>query len=162
MLSRYLQYCLVAVVVIVFSTALLYAYETSAPTAVENQTHISAVFGGVSLNLEFADTPESRELGLSGRTKMPEDGGMLFIFEQAQKQGFWMKDMLMPIDIFWLDDKGQVVSIVTDVATSSYPDVFYPSVPARYVLETVAGFANANNIATGTQLDLQNLPTVSQ
>ena len=76
--------------------------------------------------------------------------------------GFWMKDTLVPLDIFWLDAKGQVVSIARDVATSSYPNVFYPSAPARYVLETAAGFARDHTIATGTPLLLKNIPSVSE
>jgi len=73
-----------------------------------------------------------------------------------------MKDTLVPLDIFWLDSKGQVVSMAHNVATSSYPDVFYPTAPARYVLETVAGFAVAHAIATGTPLRLKNFPVISQ
>ena len=87
---------------------------------------------------------------------------MLFIFPKDDKYGFWMKDMLVPIDIFWLDSKGHVVSIASGVATSTYPNVFYPAAPARYVLETAAGFAKDNNIATGTSLQLKKLPSVSQ
>jgi uncharacterized membrane protein (UPF0127 family) len=73
-----------------------------------------------------------------------------------------MKDTLVLLDIFWLDSKGQVVSIAQDVATSSYPNVFYPSAQARYVLETAAGFARAHTVATGTPLRLKNFPTVSK
>ena len=73
-----------------------------------------------------------------------------------------MKDTLIPLDIFWLDNKGQVVSIARNVATSTYPNVFYPSAPARYVLETSAGFANVHGIATGTPLQLKNFPSVSE
>jgi uncharacterized membrane protein (UPF0127 family) len=73
-----------------------------------------------------------------------------------------MKDTLMPLDIFWLDAEGHVVSLREDVATSSYPNVFYPSAPARYVLETVAGFAREHDIKTGTPLQLKNFPTVSE
>lgn len=67
-----------------------------------------------------------------------------------------------PFDIFWLDSKGQVVYIAPDVATSTYPNVFYPSAPARYVLETVAGFAREHGIATGTTLQLKNFERVSE
>lgn len=87
---------------------------------------------------------------------------MLFIFPVSDRYGFWMKDTLVPLDIFWLDDKGQVVSIAKDVAPSSFPNVFYPTAPARYVLETAAGFAEAHAIATGTPLLLKNFPTVSE
>lgn len=122
----------------------------------------TASFGGVSLKIEYARTQAEREQGLSGRTSIPGDYGMLFIFPVSDRYGFWMKDTLVPLDIFWLDDKGQVVSIAKDVAPSSFPNVFYPTAPARYVLETAAGFAEAHAIATGTPLLLKNFPTVSE
>jgi len=121
-----------------------------------------AEFGGVSLRIEYATTPEARERGLGGRTEIQKDYGMLFVFAEDDKYGFWMKDTLVPIDIFWLDYDGHVVSIIKDVATSTYPGVFYPSVLARYVLETAAGFAKEHNITIGTTLLLKNFPTVSQ
>ncbi|MFI5260486.1 MAG: DUF192 domain-containing protein [Candidatus Paceibacteria bacterium] len=112
--------------------------------------------------LDYATTTVSRELGLGGRTSIPSDYGMLFVFLKDDRYGFWMKNTLVPLDMFWLDDKGQVVWIAQDVATSSYPHVFYPAVPARYVLETAAGFATVHGVATGTPLLLNNFPTVSE
>lgn len=122
----------------------------------------SAKFGGVSLSMEFATTEAAREQGLGGRTSIPDNYGMLFVFPEDDLYGFWMKDMLVPIDIFWLDSKGQVVTIATNVATSTYPNVFYPTVPSRYVLETAAGFARTYTIATGTPLLLKTFPIVSK
>ena len=119
-------------------------------------------FGGVSLRLDFADTDATRERGLGGRADIPSDYGMLFVFPRDDRYGFWMKDTLVPLDMFWLDAQGQVVSIAQNVATSSFPHVFYPSVPARYVLETAAGFAQEHSIATGTPLHLKNLPSVTE
>jgi hypothetical protein len=87
---------------------------------------------------------------------------MLFVFEKSGLYGIWMKDMLVPIDIFWLDSKGQVVTIAPDVATSTYPSVFYPNALAQYVLETAAGVSRAYAIATGTALRLQKPSTVSK
>lgn len=121
-----------------------------------------AEFGGVSLKIEYAITHEARERGLGGRESIPSDYGMLFVFPEDARYGFWMKDMLVPLDIFWLDAQGQVVSLSEEVATSSYPHVFYPSAPARYVLETASGFAEAHAIATGTPLLLKNFPVVSK
>ncbi|MFZ1074942.1 MAG: DUF192 domain-containing protein [Minisyncoccia bacterium] len=125
------------------------------------QTH-AAQFGGVSLNLEYAMTEAERERGLGGRSTLAPDDAMLFVFPQDGYYGFWMKDTLIPLDMLWLDAQGHVVYIAANVATSSYPNVFYPSAPARYVLETAAGFSAAHSIATGTPLLLKNLPTVSQ
>lgn len=122
----------------------------------------TASFGGVSLRLELATTTETQERGLGGRTSIPDDYGMLFVFAHEDYWGFWMKDTRIPLDMFWLDAQGHVVWMEQDVATSTYPAVFYPQVPALYVLETNAGFAAAHNIATGTPLvvptGLINLP----
>jgi uncharacterized membrane protein (UPF0127 family) len=87
---------------------------------------------------------------------------MLFVFPKDDVYGFWMKDTLVPLDIFWLDAQGHVVSMAQDVATSSYPNVFYPTAPARYVLETAAGFARAHSVATGTPFRLKNFPSVTE
>lgn len=130
--------------------------------SVEAPVLSGAEFGGVSLRIEYATTTVARERGLSGRSTVPEDYGMLFVFVEEGKYGFWMKDMLVPIDIFWLDSQGQVVWVEREITPATYPNVFYPPVPVRYVLETVAGFASLHHIATGTLLELKNPPTVSE
>ena len=122
----------------------------------------TAEFGGVSLRIEYTLTEAARERGLGGRTSLAPDYGMLFVFPEDGYYGFWMKDTLVPIDVFWLDSNGHVVSLIQNVATSTYPNVFYPTAPARYVLETVAGFARTYAIATGTPLLLKNFPSVSK
>lgn len=139
--------------------AFLFAYRTQAPVT---DPGVWAEFGGVSLRIEFATTSAARERGLGGREYIPEDYGMLFGFPTENRYGFWMKGMLVPIDIFWLDAQGHVVSLAERVATSTYPNVFYPTTAGQYVLETTAGFAAAHRIATGTQLMLKNFPTVSE
>ncbi|MDP2655004.1 MAG: DUF192 domain-containing protein [bacterium] len=128
----------------------------------ESQSEQVAEFGGVSLRIEYATTTLALEKGLSGRDSVPSDYGMLFVFQKDDKYGFWMKDTLVPLDIFWLNSKGHVVYIVQDIATSTYPNVFYPTEPARYVLETVAGFAREHDIKIGSKLMLKNLESVSQ
>ncbi len=155
-------------VIIAFSVALvigavLFFYRTHAPAAAPTAPGLTtAEFGGVSLRIELATTTVAKEKGLGGRTSVPSDYGMLFVFLKDDYYGFWMKDMRVPLDLFWLDDKGQVVSIAEDVATSSYPRAFYPTSPARYVLETAAGFARTHGVATGTPLILRGVIPVSK
>jgi uncharacterized membrane protein (UPF0127 family) len=137
----------------------IYVYRTPTPT--ERPGWASGTFGGVSLSLELATSTAAQELGLGGRTSLPANYGMLFVFPQDGEYGFWMKDTLVPLDMFWLNDQGQVVWMEQEVATDTYPTAFYPESTARYVLETPAGFASAHGIATGTPLvwsGLQNLP----
>lgn len=149
------KYLGVSILVIAAGVAGLFFYRTSSIPP-------EAEFGGVSLRIESATTEAQRERGLAGRTSITDDYGMLFVFPEDGIYGFWMKDTLVPLDIFWLDGEGRVVSIAADVATSTYPHVFYPTAPARYVLETAAGFSKAHSIATGTKLLLKIYTTVSK
>lgn len=155
-MSRYFSIGLLIAIVVGIVGAVLFVYKTPSASAA------TAEFGGVSLKIDYALTEAQRELGLGGRTTIPNNYGMLFVFATDGYYGFWMKDTLVPLDMFWLNDQGQVVFIEHNVATSSYPNVFYPTAPARYVLETAAGFADLHNIATGTPLELKSFPTVSQ
>lgn len=109
-----------------------------------------------SLTFEIADSNEERTRGLSGRTSVPEDG-LLFVFPEAGRPGFWMKDMQFAIDIIWLLDTGEIVGIEHSVSPDTYPQLFYPSVPVRYVLEVPAGTAVAKKWEIGSFVPLPNL-----
>lgn len=155
-------YLLRVLIVVVAVAAALFAYRTLIPPGPPVGQGAAAEFGGVSLRLEYATTTTAREKGLGGRESLPDDYGMLFVFPEYGYYGIWMKDMLVPIDIFWLDADGHVVSIKQDVATSTYPNVFYPSAPARYVLETSAGFAEEHGVEKDPSLLLKNFKRVSE
>jgi uncharacterized protein len=112
------------------------------------------VIGGTSVRVELADTLDERVRGLSGRESLSEGEGMLFVFPEDGRYGFWMKDMNFSIDIIWLSSAGKVVHIAENVPPDSYPASFQPAEPARYVLEVPAGFAKAHNIALGSTASL--------
>ena len=59
--------------------------------------------GGKVFTLELAMENEKRFKGLSGRTSIPADGGMLFVFPSAAQQSFVMRDCPIDIDIIYLD-----------------------------------------------------------
>jgi uncharacterized membrane protein (UPF0127 family) len=88
---------------------------------------------------EVVDTEAAREQGLSGRASIPSNYGMLFVFPAKDRYGFWMKDMLVSIDILWLNEDGTILGIEESVSPSTYPTAFYPPEPVRYVLETQVG-----------------------
>lgn len=106
------------------------------------------------LTVEVADTELARERGLSGRASLKEGTGLLFVFDKDGTWGIWMKDMNFPIDIVWLDASGVVVSVAAEVSPDTYPEVFYPSALARYVLEVPAGYAEKAGIAEGVKIVL--------
>ena len=106
------------------------------------------------ISFEVAVTGLQQQRGLSGRKNIPANYGMLFVFPKDDLHGIWMKDMLTPIDIIWLSDTGTILSINELVEPSTYPFVFYPNVPARYVLEMRAGQSNARGWKVGTKVSL--------
>jgi uncharacterized membrane protein (UPF0127 family) len=92
-----------------------------------------------SFSVLIADTEENRKMGLSNTQSLNIDTVKLFIFDKPDYYGFWMKDMLYPIDIVFLDSAMQVISYIDDVDPTSYPETFYPESPALYVMEMNAG-----------------------
>lgn len=100
----------------------------------------------------IVDTDEKRMRGLSGMKTLPNDTGMFFVFDTSGKYGFWMKDMLFPIDIIWLDEDFKIITVAEDIFPNSYPQVFYPERAARYVLEVTSGVAERNHYVKGSKL----------
>ena len=103
---------------------------------------------------------EERKIGLSRRKKLEEDGGMLFIFESENVfPSFWMKDMLIAIDIIWIND-GEVVKIDKNVEpepgkNTAELTLYYPDKPIDYVLEVVSGFSDKNGVNIGDKFSLE-------
>lgn len=112
------------------------------------------VIGGTNVQVDVAKTFAERKKGLSGSDPLTGNEGMLFIFDSSEQHGFWMKDMKYSIDIIWIDDLLQVVHIENDVSPNTYPEVFYPDVPARYAVEVRAGFSDANGLELGDTVSL--------
>lgn len=106
-----------------------------------------------AINLEVADTPTEREIGLSGRKFIADNQGMLFTFEQPGTYCFWMKDTLVPLDIIWLDVSRRVTDVKYNAQPGSYPESYCPDEPASSVIELSAGMVERHLIAPGQVLD---------
>lgn len=123
------------------------------PTSTPTPDHITV--GGKGVTITLADTAEKRSRGLAGTSYLPADSGMLFTFDTPPTTArFWMKDMVIPLDIIWIANK-KVVGIDKNVPAPSKdtPDVnlqIYNSPGAvDYVLEVNSGFSSLNNISIG-------------
>lgn len=106
---------------------------------------------GVMLIVEIADDSEKIQKGLMFREKLPENQGMLFIFDEERKYSFWMMNMKINLDMIWLDSNGKVVHIVEDAAPcidSAHTSqcTYNPDEPAKYVLEVNSGFVKKHGI----------------
>lgn len=110
--------------------------------------------GNTSFNVEWALTEEERQKGLSGRASLWKGYGFGFSWEQKKVlPSFWMKGMLFPIDIIWINDY-RVVKIHENIQpepekSDSELTKYYPDGPVDLVLEVNAGFSGKNNIRVG-------------
>lgn len=111
--------------------------------------------GGVTLNAYISDTDEERAQGLSDKTSLLKDEGMLFVFEKPAKYGFWMKDMLFAIDIIWIGEDKKVLGIERGVKPETFPETFYPPSEVLYVFEVPSGFSDTHGIEVGQTLSLE-------
>ncbi|MFQ5969852.1 MAG: DUF192 domain-containing protein [Nitrososphaerales archaeon] len=105
----------------------------------------------VILDVEIADDGKKIERGLMFRESLPEDRGMLFVFDKERKYQFWMMNMNFNLDIIWFDANGKAVHIVEDAqpcidAAHTSLCTFNPDEPAKYVLEVKSGFVKEHGI----------------
>ena len=114
-------------------------------TTTKKDHQIRVILGGAQVFVEIADTSSLREKGLSGHKKLSADQGMLFVFQESQQYGFWMKDMLFPIDIIWFDSNRKIVDVWENATPESYPKIFTPRALSLFVLEVPAGFFAEHN-----------------
>ena len=112
------------------------------------------VFEGVVFDVELAVTPEQRAKGLMGREHLGDREGMLFIYEVEGLHGFWMRGMVIPLDIMWIDADGVVAGVTANVSPApegTTPEFYSPPRPILYVLEVNAGLAAPVGIRAGSQ-----------
>lgn len=109
---------------------------------------------GVVVHVDIADTEWERIQGLSGTPYLPDDEGLLFLHDTHAYQNYWMKRMLIPIDIIWIDND-RVVGFVEDAQPENPPVTIYTSdMPVDKVLEVPAGFVAVNSVKIGDILDI--------
>lgn len=114
-----------------------------------NSSLRSIQIAGINVKATVAGTSETRARGLGGREELAENEGMLFVFDSDASWGFWMKDMRFAIDILWISSDGKILDMRESVSPATYPSVFTPRAPARYVLELPAGFGKSHDVKIG-------------
>jgi len=114
---------------------------------------------GKRLVVDIVDTPETREIGLMCRRKLPRDYGMLFVFADEALLNFWMKNTLVSLDIVWIgaDKRITVVHPNLKASTVSTPDdkVVRAAGRGQYVLELPAGAARRLRLHEGDALKFE-------
>lgn len=118
------------------------------------------VINSRTLSLLLAKTDKEKRIGLSEKKSLPENSGMLFIFEKPDYYSFWMKEMQFPIDIIFIKGN-KIVTIYTSLKPPKTQDeslpIYKPDEPANMVLEINSGLAQKYNLKKGDKVKLENL-----
>lgn len=119
----------------------------------------TVTISGHSLQVTVADSPKEQEIGLSETTSLPQDQGMIFLFEKPDYYAFWMKDMKFPIDIIYIKND-RIVTIQSNAQPpkeKESPIVYTPTEPSDKVLEIQAGLAQKYDFKKGDMVKYANL-----
>ena len=101
-----------------------------------------------SIDIEVAETKQERNDGLMNVNSLPDDKGMLFVFERQEPRSFWMANTPLSLDIIFADNRGEIVRVHHQ--TKPFSSQQYVSrKPARYVVEVVGGYSISHDIKEG-------------
>ena len=129
----------------------LLALALSALPALAQQMPVAQLNAGMHLiRAEVAADYGSRMTGLMHRTSMPSNAGMLFIFDNLERQCMWMKNTLIPLSVAFMDEHGAVIN-VEDMEPQT-EDSHCAARPSRYALEMNRGWFAARGIKPGSRI----------
>ena len=118
---------------------------------------VNTILGDRAIGLEVAKTPQEQATGLMFRTELPDDRGMFFPIEPARNVRFWMKNVLIELDMIFLRE-GVVQAIIPNVPpclSETCPN-YGPDVPVDGVIELRGGRAAQLGLKVGDRIP--NLP----
>ncbi len=105
----------------------------------------------ITVPVEIARTPAERSRGLMFRISLPENQGMLFLFERPDQLSFWMRNTLIPLDMIFIQDSMQVLGVVENAEPRTDTGRSVPGL-SQYVLEMNGGWAQRHGVGPGTKV----------
>jgi uncharacterized membrane protein (UPF0127 family) len=107
----------------------------------------------VTITLEVAKRDHERQRGLMYRRSLPDEQGMLFVFDDYRAHPFWMHDTCISLDMIWLDRDGFIVGI--EESTRTMDDSTYDvGCASAYVIETAGGWSRRHGVRPGQKVEL--------
>lgn len=132
-----------------------------APTIQEDLAQVlpitaEAEIAGQAIQLEVARTPEQQAQGLMYRPALPDDRGMLFLFNSPRPVRFWMENTPEPLDMVFLLN-GEVKAIAANVppCTTRPCPTYGAGTSVNQVIELRSGRAAELGLKTGDQITVR-------
>ncbi|SRR6056297_807138 len=105
----------------------------------------------ISVRAAVADDDDSRSEGLMNVHNLPDDAGMIFIFDDEAPRSFWMANTPISLDILFVNSEMEIVRIHRNTPPYSHENIVSES-PAKYVVEVNAGFTLNHDIREGMKI----------
>ena len=139
---------------LILAAALLASCSPAPREPVTAATWFPLRVGSRSIEAQLAVTPEEMQTGLMHRASLPQNSGMLFVYESPRRVSFWMMNTLIPLDVGFFTPDG----VLREVRTMRPNDL--TSIPSarsdiQFALEMNAGWFEKNNIRPDASLDLR-------
>jgi uncharacterized protein len=106
--------------------------------------------------VEVADTPTQRELGLQYRKELAADRGMIFLFPAPSVQSFWMKNTPLPLDMIFIGSDRKIAGIVEQTVPFSL-EPRSVGAPSQFVLEINGGLSKRLGIRAGAAVRFEGI-----
>jgi uncharacterized membrane protein (UPF0127 family) len=103
------------------------------------------------LYVEIAEDEYEQVTGLMYREDLTENLGMIFLYPDENYRSFWMKNTPTSLDIIFVNAKKEIVHIAKYTKTMS-EQLYHSKYPAMYVVETIAGYTDLNDIRIGSKI----------
>jgi uncharacterized membrane protein (UPF0127 family) len=114
----------------------------------------------ITFDVEIADTPTKRELGLQYRRDLAADRGMIFLFPHEAEQTFWMKNTPIPLDMIFINSDHRIVGIAEQAVPFSL-DPRSVGRPSQFVLEINGGLSKRYGIKPGNSVRFRGIQAES-
>jgi len=145
-----------------FVLALILSFSGFARAAASNEEIIfknqKITLGDKTFVVKVAKTQPELERGLMLVTKLGDDEGMLFVFNNEETRFFWMKNTLIDLSIGFFDKNKTLIDVQEMKSGQNIPDSSLPSYgsakPAMYALEMNKGWFDKNKIKMGSKLKI--------
>ena len=129
---------------------LLFLLLLALPAAAQQPPVVQLTAGMHLIRAEVAADFATRMRGLMHRESMPQNAGMLFVFDEATQHCMWMRNTLIPLSVAFIDEHGAIINI-EDMAPKT-ENSHCARRPARYALEMNRGWFAAKGIKPGSRI----------
>ncbi len=112
------------------------------------------IINNKTISVDLATTRDEQATGLAGKSELADDYGLLFLFDNKRIRNFWMKGMIVPIDIIWINDNeiAYITEKVSLTAKGEPHQLYSSSKSVDKVLEVKAGLVEQNGWTIGDKI----------